>query len=179
MDAAGDVAAEHIDTALRLKIIEKVFSINFQNQYQDENFIEVWEEIQSELRNSQNIDCSRNDILEDVFLEALVKVLDSKLNANQVNGIFDGKYIMDIDCDVFHESSALSPSNYQIFYRLIQNAECITIALETEFVENNEIDCDDNDLKDEDDWYECGLTSEWIKNQLIEHIKAALSKRGT
>ncbi len=77
-----------------------------------------------------------SDVLEDSFLEEKFKVF-SRMSSDIVScdGSIKGKYILDIDLDYFHKLSALNPTQYSIFSKLVKNAEAITIAEESDCVE--------------------------------------------
>ena len=71
-------------------------------------------------------------------------------------------YILDIDLDVFHTRSAISPRDASTFYRLIKNATAITIATESECVEELWLDEDDR------------MSSTDLLQKLLAHINKAL-----
>ena len=114
----------------------------------------------------------RDEILEGPFLDKFLLKINQNLNCDLANCILSKKYILDFDCDVFHKCRALNPDKHQTFYKLIKNSAGITIALESEYVEG--FSGEDVDEDDIDNYYELGLTSEWIRDRLLEHIKNAL-----
>lgn len=70
-------------------------------------------------------------------------------------------YILDIDLDAFHTRRAINPQDPSTFYRLIKNAEAITIATESECVEEEWLDDDK-------------MNSDALLQELLVHVKNAL-----
>jgi hypothetical protein len=71
-------------------------------------------------------------------------------------------YILDIDLDAFHTRRAINPKDTSTFYRLIKNAEAITIATEAECVEEEWLDD------------EVQMNSDMLLQELLAHINKAL-----
>lgn len=71
-------------------------------------------------------------------------------------------YILDIDLDAFHTRRAINPKDPSTFYRLIKNAEAITIATEAECVEEEWLDDKDQ------------MNSDMLLQELLAHINKAL-----
>ncbi len=71
-------------------------------------------------------------------------------------------YILDIDLDAFHTRRAINPKDSSTFYRLIKNAEAITIATEAECVEEEWLDDEDK------------MNSDMLLQELLAHINKAL-----
>lgn len=69
-------------------------------------------------------------------------------------------YILDIDLDAFHSRKAIKPADPRTFYRLIRNAEAITIATEAECVE---------ELKFDDEL----INADMLLDQILRHIEIA------
>lgn len=102
----------------------------------------------------------RSVVIDDIFLvemfHAFHEMSPEKINAT---GIFSNKYILDIDLDFFYDEKSLNPKSVEYFYKLIQNAEIITIATEPFFVEQ----C-----------CSVGMSAEHSLERIKQHIKQAL-----
>lgn len=70
-------------------------------------------------------------------------------------------YILDIDLDAFHSQKAIKPAAPETLYRLIRNAEAITIATEAECVE---------ELKFDDE----PINADMLFDQILRHIEMAV-----
>lgn len=70
-------------------------------------------------------------------------------------------YILDIDLDAFHSRQAIEPGDPSTFYRLIRNAQAITIATEAECVD---------ELKFDDE----AIDADILMGRLMDHIKVAI-----
>ena len=73
----------------------------------------------------------------------------------------DQPYILDIDLDAFHSLKAIKPGDPSTFYRLIRNAQAITIATEAECVDEFKFD-------DE------AIDADILLDRLMGHIKVAI-----
>jgi len=75
-------------------------------------------------------------------------------------------YILDIDLDAFHSRRAIEPADPSTFYRLIRNAEAITVATEAECVD---------ELKFDDE----PIDAEMLLDRLMTHIESAAAAKLT
>ncbi len=76
---------------------------------------------------------------------------------------FIQNFILDIDLDYFHTKKSIFPNNIDTFYGLIHDAESITIAKESEFIEqwSNEYE------------YDKELTVDFLLESILKHIYLA------
>lgn len=132
---------EHIDVAIKCNIIKSAFAITWEdrNDSENRNIYNVTEKCG--LEPSKYI----SKALEDSFLKPQIE----KINQILKNDFFEEKYILDIDLDFFQKLSATNPKKKSIFYKLIKNAELVTIALEKDFLEDNVLNRGAEDLKAE------------------------------
>jgi hypothetical protein len=73
-----------------------------------------------------------NRVIEGGNLSNLLKIVGEMAQAVEIPNFETTKYILDIDLDYFHTNKAIEPDDPSVFYRLIRNAEAITIAIEEE-----------------------------------------------
>lgn len=98
--------------------------------------------------------------IETIFLESRFERINEMIPGfTDDRHIVTEKYILDIDLDYFHTIKSLNPDNPELFYNLIRNAETITIAKESNYIDTT---------FDE-------LDSELLLRRLIEHVKSALN----
>lgn len=117
-------------------------------------------------RNTHNDDClipHFNQCIESIFIDDKLNIMEQMDSRLIANGNMKDKYILDIDLDYFHTTQSINPQNPETFYKLIREAELITIARETEFI---------------NEWseiyeYDPDLTVEYLEKQLIKHIELA------
>ena len=147
---------EHIDVAIKCNIIKKAFAITWEdrNDLEDRNIYNITEKCCF-----SNIDKYISKGLEDDFLQPHIKKIGEILK----NNFFEEKYILDIDLDFFQKLSATNPKKKNIFYKLIKNAEIITIALEEDYLKDNVLNRKAENLKAED-----------LLNIILNHIKSAV-----
>lgn len=100
--------------------------------------------------------------LEDIFLEDRLNVITEMTSQYFNNQSFLNPYILDIDLDYFMSKKAITPIDYTIFSRIVQNADIITIAKESGYVEI----C----RKEED------INSEYLLEKLLSLIDLILNK---
>lgn len=160
---------EHIDAAIRAKIVNKAFVISHDG-YTDKpapnEHTKIWNNkkkcIELMMNNlalptknltypiSSNgiyiVGCSDIDeslVLDSNFLNNKIEVID---NMNR-SRIFESSFILDIDLDYFHTVASVNNGDLEIFYELINKSVLITIAKESSFVDvynskDNEINSD-------------------------------------
>ena len=75
-----------------------------------------------------------NQCIESIFLNDQLDIMGQMSPSLIKNGKFSNKYILDIDLDYFHTTQSIHPKNTDTFYRLIKNAEIITITKEADFI---------------------------------------------
>lgn len=146
---------EHIDIAINCNIIKSAFAITWEdrNDSESRNIYNVTEKCS--LEPSKYI----SKALEDIFLKPQIE----KINQILKKDFFEERYILDIDLDFFQKLSATSPKKKNIFYKLIKNAELITIALEKDSLEDNVSNRGAEDLKAED-----------LLDIILNHIRYAI-----
>lgn len=117
---------EHIDVSIKCDIVKKAFAItwNNRNDSEERSIYNVTEKCY--LDSSEYFEKS----FEDKFLSPQLKEIEKILN----NQFFKEKYILDIDLDYFYSYTSVNPKEKEIFYKLIKNAEIITIAKEEMFL---------------------------------------------
>lgn len=81
-----------------------------------------------------------SEVLESRYLEDQLERARPFAAAIGMASIDERPYILDIDLDVFNTMTALRPEDPSVFYRLIQNAICITVATEGECCEDEWLD---------------------------------------
>jgi hypothetical protein len=99
-------------------------------------------------------------VLESAYLDKQMAVAKQMSIGAHVDSVEETEYILDIDLDYFHSEKSISPDDTRTIYRLIRNAKAITIARESQCVE---------DLKIEDS----SITSESLLDSMLKHIRQA------
>ncbi|MCP3967731.1 MAG: hypothetical protein GY750_00215 [Lentisphaerae bacterium] len=92
-----------------------------------------------------------DQVLENSFLQKRLESAFSEMPKN---------FILDIDLDYFHTTQSINPKNCEIFYKLIQDCEIITISREDTWV---------NLLRLEGEM----ITSDSLQEALLKHIDKA------
>ena len=77
--------------------------------------------------------------------------------------ILDASYILDIDLDYFGTVDSVSPLSLDLFYKLIQKAEIITVARECNYVQLCKLEGE-------------GIGCDFLQTKIEEHIRAALEQ---
>jgi len=72
-----------------------------------------------------------NQAIESIYLENKLLLINEMCPNLVHNNVIIQDYILDIDLDYFHTLNSIATSNTDIFYNLIRNAKCITIAIES------------------------------------------------
>ena len=98
-------------------------------------------------------------LIEDDFLLSYMQVLSRMSNLIESDGTINSNYVLDIDLDYFTSKKAIAPTNHKIFSKLIQNAEIITVAKESDCVEM----CSEEKV-----------TSEYLLPRLLSLIESSL-----
>ena len=105
---------------------------------------------------------SKDIAIESKFLAGRIDKIKTICKTADIESIDNGPYILDIDLDYFNTRKSIEPDDPEEFYKLIREAEAITIAKESSCVESLQHD-DEN------------LTSDYLLEKLLEHIKKALN----
>jgi hypothetical protein len=120
------------------------------------------------------IGCNKQPYDDDCAIHHASEIIESKYLEDQLvrgseiaiclglQDLESAPYILDIDLDVFHTAKSINPDDTLTFYRLIRNAIAITIATESECVEDEWLD-DQN----------C-LHADELLRKLLQHIESAL-----
>ncbi|MGL5152668.1 MAG: hypothetical protein ACRC7N_19105, partial [Clostridium sp.] len=192
---------EHIRTALETDIISKAFIVSYNNTFdfpqshEEKKRVDNYQQIM--LNRIMGINSPEEDIKRpftydesDIYIPAitsdrldlsLMESFDHAIETDFLKEKFEifnhmcsreissdctinDKYILDIDLDYFHTIKSIKPNNIEFFYNLIKNAEIITIAVESVYV----------DLLKEEYQVQDDITSSFLQNELLEHIKQAL-----
>ncbi|MBD3557527.1 UPF0489 family protein [Planktothrix sp. FACHB-1355] len=95
------------------------------------------------------------------YLKSKLAVIERMNMSLEEGSVFDSGYILDIDLDYFRTKKSISPEKPAEFYKLIRNAEIITVALEPEYVQSEKLQGED-------------ITSEFLLEKLLNHISSAL-----
>lgn len=161
---------EHIDFAVKIKIISQAFIIAYQipNNNNDRIY---------EIENNCYVGCNKkihdnscltlhyNQAIESFLLNEKLCFINNFKKGLVENNKITKNYILDIDLDYFHTVKSIHPGNVNTFYSLIKNASIITIATEPWYVNY---------------WKESGheirefYNSEYLLNELMKHIEQAL-----
>lgn len=148
---------EHIDIAKRCNIFNNIFAITWSTTTNLENKKIYNLTEKCKLQFNENIDKA----LEDIFLDPQLKEIEKILNQT----FFKEKYVLDIDLDYFCSSLSLKPKSKKIFYKLIKNAEIITIAKEEDFL-TDEVKRGNAEI----------LNVNTVLNTILQHIEDAITK---
>lgn len=113
-----------------------------------------------EIYTGKDKDDLRSLVIDDCFLLEMFHAFH-EMSPEEISdiGSFRNKYILDIDLDFFYDEKSLNPKFVECFYKLIQNAEIITIATEPVFVE---MCCS------------IGMNVEYSLERIKQHIQKAL-----
>ena len=161
---------EHIDAAIRAGIISLATSINL-NSFSSDSLENYIIEVTSNcalgcMKVPHDDDCQiahYNQVIESEYLESMLAAANNLARAIGVTNVESSPYILDIDLDYFHTDKSINPEHPSTLYRLIRNAEAVTIALEPECV---------NDLRLEG----ASITAESLLGDMLENISKAMAE---
>ncbi|MEW6203207.1 MAG: UPF0489 family protein [bacterium] len=197
---------EHIDAAIRSKIVKAAFIINYDHPGDYPESIEVrrYRELNSPLnrmyledkpkyperpfhypvsedhmyfidpechsscrKDCHDDKCTRphyDEALETVFLAKKLQIIfEMACTSGEFQSLIDENYILDIDLDYFHTEKSIIPYCPCMFYELIRKAGIITIAKESECVDELKLEGEN-------------VCSELLLEKCLEHIRNAMGK---
>jgi hypothetical protein len=133
---------EHIRTAIQAGIVSRAFVVNLSGENRAD--AQVYETCSG----CDAIGCTKpihdhrcaqtrvDQVLESTYLDHELGKLNTMAQARGVPGAEAAPYILDIDLDYFHSEKAIDPDDAATFYRLVQGALAITIAIEARCVKS-------------------------------------------
>lgn len=104
-----------------------------------------------------------SQVLESSYLSERLGWAQQMASAVGIANIEGSPYILDIDLDFFHTTKALNPDDPRVFYRLIRNAQAVTIAVEAECARGCWLDLEPAPIDD-------------MLRKIYGHIEAAMSE---
>nr|WP_294485203.1 UPF0489 family protein [uncultured Anaerosporobacter sp.] len=146
---------EHIDTALKIGIIEKAFVVSFDGSF-DKPSSNEFTEFHNDMEREVNVMLGLEPMPKDLtYPESNIYVIGTSNYLDDYNCISDDfltimlerieimsgidilntDYILDIDLDYFHTYSVLDESNSIVFKNIVSRACAITIATEPNFAQ--------------------------------------------
>lgn len=132
---------EHIHAATKSGTLNSSFSIQLSNQgdYVKDNIYVVSHKCaigcQKEVYDHECEAHHALEIIETPYLEDQLRRIGEITQSLGLPNIESLPYILDIDLDAFHSIKAANPDDASTFHRLIRGALAITIATESEYVE--------------------------------------------
>ena len=127
---------EHIDCARRSDIILETFILLGRESGEAPG----WARVFTATNRHPNDERDRADeILTPAILDMRLDAIEAQIGAR----LSEVDYILDIDLDVFSTQAAIGPTASQRFHELIRHAGLITIAMETECVEDLRLEGED------------------------------------